>query len=679
MTKDSKHSRETSGRVLERLYANVGKRRQVLYPFLLGIFAVAAVTGPALLLRDLFGDDRPYSTSPLFLIAVLAASWYGGLRAGITAACASVIAIGYALVVPHHTFNTDWRDIAWLIGFFGAALLLGRIATTRREAEVRLSQSQQDLADFFESSPVPMHWVEAKGTIIWANSAELEMLGYDREDFVGRTVSYFHTDAAVAKEMLDRLRKGEDLHDFEARLRAKDGSTRDVEVSSNVYWRDGRFMHARCIIKDVTEVKQAEARLSFLADASALLSSSLDYEQTLASLAQLSVPAIADWCTIDLVEGDNLRRVVVVHSDSEKQELAKSLQDRDLRGSDVLQRVLRRGRSDLYPEMTDELIEKTITEPALRRVIQGLGLRSSVIAPLLAREHVVGVVTMVYGHSNRRYTQADRSFIEDLARRAGIAIDNARLYSEAQRVQAQLQLAADKKDEFLGLVAHELRTPITTIYGGARFLNSHRLDMDDDTLRELLGTMEEDASRLHRLVENLLALARMERGYEIPREPVHVQRLIEGVVASYRRHHPKREIALQIEAGSLIIDAGPTYLEQVAVNLIENADKYSPPGVSIDIGVRETRGEVEVTVRDRGPGLREDELELVFDSFYRSERTSGKAQGKGLGLAVCRRLVEAHGGRIWAKSRPGGGLEVGFALPMTAEEDGAVRALTNEA
>jgi two-component system sensor histidine kinase KdpD len=254
-----------------------------------------------------------------------------------------------------------------------------------------------------------------------------------------------------------------------------------------------------------------------------------------------------------------------------------------------------------------------------------------------------------------------------------MAIENARGYTESLQARAELQRSTAAKDEFLGILAHELRTPITTIYGGARFLNSRGANVSEETRRQLTEAMQEDASKLNRLVENLLTLARTEIGQQIPREPVQMDKLLEGFVADYSRRRPGRQLLLrtpsQANGEPAIVEASPAYVEQILGNLVENSNKYSEIGLPIEIDLTRNGDEVQVVVRDRGPGIAAEEINLIFDSFYRSEKTARKAPGKGLGLAVCKRLVEAHCGRIWAQPRPGGGLEVGFALPALGGDE----------
>lgn len=252
---------------------------------------------------------------------------------------------------------------------------------------------------------------------------------------------------------------------------------------------------------------------------------------------------------------------------------------------------------------------------------------------------------------------------------AGIALDNARLYSESQRIQEELRNSNQSKDEFLGVISHELRTPVTTIYGGLRLLEGRFEQISGEDALDLIGSMAEEGGRLVRLIENLLAFARLELGRPMDTQPVAIAPLARHVIESYNRQRPDRRIEADIREDLPPLVLEPTYFEQVLQNLISNADKYSPADEVIHVSAVERNGELLVTVDDHGPGVAQEELDQIFEGFYRSDRTAAQAQGHGLGLTVCKRLVETQGGRIWAKNLERGGLEVGFAFPTVPVEE----------
>jgi PAS domain S-box-containing protein len=219
------------------------------------------------------------------------------------------------------------------------------------------------------------------------------------------------------------------------------------------------------------------------------------------------------------------------------------------------------------------------------------------------------------------------------------------------------------KDEFLGLVSHELRTPVTTIFGNARLLEDRGDTLSDEYRQSMIADIAADSERLLGIVENLLLLTKLESSPQIDLEPQVLGHVIRSSVEGFRQKRPGRDVALNVEDGVGIVDADRTYLELLMDNLLTNAHKYSPPATPIEVEVTFDDGEARVSVLDRGIGIAEEEIPKLFTPFYRSAAAKATATGIGVGLAVCRRVVEIQGGRIWASPRDGGGSELGFALP----------------
>jgi K+-sensing histidine kinase KdpD len=296
-----------------------------------------------------------------------------------------------------------------------------------------------------------------------------------------------------------------------------------------------------------------------------------------------------------------------------------------------------------------------------------LTVRSFLGIPITSRSgEVQGCLVLV--HSNAEaFGDYQERLATGLARRASIVIENATLYSEARKVQEELRKANVAKDEFIGMISHELRTPITTIYGGARLIQTRSDSLPKEALEEMIDSIESESERLYRLVEDLLAIARTDLGREVANEIVALNPVVDQVVKQFSNRYPTRRIDLEVPRNLPAIKAESSYVHQVLHNLLTNADKYSPADQPIEIEANATEEEVTLRIQDHGPGVAPEELDQIFDSFYRSEKTSKQASGKGLGLTVCKRLVEAMGGRIWATNREGGGLIVHVTLPVVHE------------
>jgi PAS domain S-box-containing protein len=225
------------------------------------------------------------------------------------------------------------------------------------------------------------------------------------------------------------------------------------------------------------------------------------------------------------------------------------------------------------------------------------------------------------------------------------------------------------RERFLGVLSHELRTPVTSIYGGAQLLLARGETLGSDTRRDLLESVAAESERLQRMIENLVALARIERGVDFGgARPVLVDRLIPDLIARERELWPGVDIRLEIDHAVQLAAADEDYVAQILRNLISNAAKYSGPGHAVTVVVEDSGPEVVVLVRDDGPGIDEAEAERLFTLYYRSSSLASAAPGAGIGLFVCRELVTTMGGRIWARPRPEGGSEFGFSLPVYADE-----------
>ena len=237
---------------------------------------------------------------------------------------------------------------------------------------------------------------------------------------------------------------------------------------------------------------------------------------------------------------------------------------------------------------------------------------------------------------------------------------------QALRTTAEaLRASSAVKDEFLGLISHELRTPVTTIFGNATLL-ANRDDLGDRD-RAMIDDIVGDSDRLLRIVENLLQLTKLLSGTTLDLEPQVLDHDVRRTIASYRRRHPSREIRLTVSPPSAVVDAEATTIELIVQNLLSNADKYSPPGEAIDVVIDLCEDEARLHVLDRGIGISVNEADEVFTTFFRTDQARRAAGGIGVGLAVCKRIVEAQGDRVWAGPREGGGADVGFALPLRAD------------
>ncbi|MGH2464026.1 MAG: sensor histidine kinase [Candidatus Limnocylindrales bacterium] len=252
--------------------------------------------------------------------------------------------------------------------------------------------------------------------------------------------------------------------------------------------------------------------------------------------------------------------------------------------------------------------------------------------------------------------------VEEREERLRLAIvDRDRLLAAERQIQ-------EIRDAFIEVLSHELRTPMTTIVGGAELLERGHLGPQRGG--EVAHDVREEAERMIRLIEDLLVLSRAERGsLEISDEPVLVQRVVDRVAQDIKRRQPMLEVEIALAPDLPPVRGELTYVEQVLRNLVGNAAKYGPPEGPIRLAGSVVEGFVEIQVLDAGPGVPRDDLERVFDLFFRSRETAARVSGAGIGLFVSRQLVDLMGGRIWAHQRAGGGSEFGFTLPLESDDD----------
>jgi two-component system sensor histidine kinase KdpD len=284
--------------------------------------------------------------------------------------------------------------------------------------------------------------------------------------------------------------------------------------------------------------------------------------------------------------------------------------------------------------------------------------------PLLGTRGAVGVLGVRPASPHRLLAPEQIHLLETFANQTALGIERATLAGEAQ--QAQVQVATERlRNSLLSTVSHDLRTPLTAIAGAASGLLEENAPLDASTRHELCQTISEEANRLNRLVNNLLDMTRLEAGaIQVHKEWQPLEEVVGAALTRLEAQLHDRPLSTHFPAGLLLVPLDSVLIEQVLINLLDNAVKYTPPGSPIDLTAWATEDAVTIEVADRGPGLPPGEEQRIFDKFYRVQRPP-MPSGTGLGLTICRGLVEAHGGQMWAENRPGGGTVVRFTLPLT--------------
>ncbi len=424
---------------------------------------------------------------------------------------------------------------------------------------------------------------------------------------------------------------------------------------------DGKPQRMVGVIVDITERKRRELEQQFLAEVGAAFAASLDYEQTLATVGQLVVRELADWCIVELVEEgpSTTTRLKVASADPRQASLAAELEtvrlDRSRRH--FASPVLETTQPFLLERVTPEDVASFAQSPEHLRMLRAIEPRSLLEVPLLIRGRLSGILIFISSNAARTYTSADIPLAEALAERAALAIENGRLYREAVH-------ATQMRDEVLGVVAHDLRNPVASIL--MRCQLAQRAIEEGGTQAEFTR-IERSAKRMNRLIRDLLDISTIEAGHlGLERSRVSAARLVSEAVETQRLLVESASLRVALEVTSELPDVwgDPHRLQQVLENLIGNAIKFTAPGGYIAVGASPADGEVRFWVSDTGCGIPPEALAHVFERFWQARR--GDRKGAGLGLPITRGIVEAHGGRIWVESTPGHGSTFFFTIPQAS-------------
>jgi PAS domain S-box-containing protein len=659
-------------------------------------FALAVACLCAVIALQFYFRRVTYKTPFLFLLGTIAfAGWYCGPAPGLLLTLLSALFSAYFFIGPHKSVSIEHPyDWLTLVGFIGVALTLTAITAAARgalfEAEHTGARLEALSADLLRSEKSFRGLADAIPQIVWTANAD-GVIDY----FNQRLLEYIGGAADLPNDFLNEFRRGvfpEDRKRIRARWRevTRAGAPFEVEFrirrgSDGTYrWFLARGLplkdEAGRVVKwfgtstDIHDQRVRADRSRFLAQASDTLASSLDYEQTLGSVAAAAVPQFADWATADLVENDgSIRRVAVAHGDPKKVQLAWSLFRKFPLERDAptgVSAVVRTGSSRYAFDLSDADFDRSASPKEYIDIVRKLGLRSAMLVPLVARGRTLGAITFVMAESGRRFGRDDLAVAEDLGRRVGCAVENARLYRDSLE-------ASRLKDEFLSTLSHELRTPLTSVLGWASMLTTS--EYSPERLQRGLQAIQRNARAQAQLIEDLLDLSRIVTGklrLEVRTfEPADaVAAAIETVRPSAELKHVQLTSVLEESAGPIAGD--PDRVQQIVWNLLNNAIKFTPRGGRVHVTLQRAGAEVAIEVADSGQGIAPDFLPHVFERFRQADASVSRAQGGlGLGLAIVRHLVELHGGTIEAKSAGAGqGATFRVLLPVTAGREDRRRA-----
>ncbi|HJT55407.1 MAG TPA: PAS domain S-box protein [Ktedonobacteraceae bacterium] len=679
-------------------------------------------------------------------------------------------------------------------------LEINRDITERKQRERDKGEvNQLRLAAIVESSDDAIVSKTLDGIITSWNLAAERMFGYSSQEAVGQHITLIIPEELHAEEelILSKLRKGEHIKHFETERMRKDGTRLDISLSiSPMKNSAGLIIGASKIARDITESKRLQRNLQFLSEASKVLSSSLDYKTTLQTTARLAVPHIADWCTIRMLSEDgSLEPLVIAHVDPQEVQWAWELEKQypvDMKAGHGVAQVLQRGASEFVPCISDEVLAATAVDDEHLALLRTIGFASAMTIPLLIAGRAIGTLTFALAESARRYTQADLTMAEELASRASLAIQNARLYREVQQSRDQLDIilhgvadgivvydsqshiiyaneaaatmtgspsaqalmetaatttaaryeimdeqrrpfppaqfvhrrvlcgepeaeavmgykprgtrqverwslvksrpirnelgevsmvvtiihditervvAEQRKDEFVSMTSHELKTPVTSLKGFTHILQRRLEKQGDQQGLHYLSRIDTQLDKLTKLITDILDISRLQTGgLAFEKEKFNLDSLIDEIVENVQAATTTHAIVVEGSTDAQIL-GDKDRLGQVFINLLTNAVKYSPRSDKVLVHLSRAGNEALVSIQDFGIGIDEAYHQQIFERFYQvSDPEERTYPGLGIGLYLSKEILDRHAGRITVKSHKGEGSTFSVALPLLEEE-----------
>ncbi len=551
-----------------------------------------------------------------------------------------------------------------------------RDLTERKQAEEAFKRSEKRFRTLLEYSYDAIVLTSSEGKAQYASPSIKNVIGYTPEEYLTLDAAKLvHPDDLKSASMFFReiIRKpGTTFPPYHTRYLDKYGSYRWIEYTATNFLNDPGITAVVFNFRDITSQKLTEERQLFLEEASNILGSSIDYETTLKNIGELIIPFLADYCRIVVVgENKNIKEIVARHVDPQKLPLVKQLyaayKDNKANTHGV-EKLITSGETEFMEQVSQQIYNSV--DEGLAKIMRKLKLESYIGVPMKIGNKVVGALTFSSTRKGKRYTLEDVSLAEELARRAAIAIENARLYKEAQKEIAERKKLEKQKDEFIGVASHELKTPVTSIKSFGQVLRMKFAKEGNYQAAELLGKMDIQINRLTSLISDLLDVTKIEAGkIQFNERYFTFDVLVDELIEELQRTTQKHRLIKKGKTEQIVF-GDRERIGQVITNFIVNAIKYSPKSGQIIITSLVQKNKIMLSVQDFGIGIPREKQGKVFERFF---RVSGPGKetypGLGLGLYISSEIIKRSQGKIWVESTEGKGSTFCFMIPLSKKKE----------
>ena len=558
------------------------------------------------------------------------------------------------------------------------------VLESRPDHGVELNASRGFLDSLIDNLPLMVFVKRADDLrFVRFNKVGLELLGLSSEEVIGKNdFDFFPKEQAEHFVKKDReVLRGKQIFDIpEEPIKTRHQGERILHTKK-IPWlgKDGQPEYLLGISEDITERKKIELdafkrmqfeteereraisleRIRLLSDLSAVMNVSLDYHAAFLAMAKTLAPRFCDFCVVSIEKDQNaLERVVNFHPDPESNSFLNQFKTAEV--SSGIQRLLQEGTSIYLPDTSPENYCRDAQAVGFEILAKTLRVRSYLAVPIRGRERVRGALSLFKSKGSPSFTVEDRVLAEEIGRRAGLALDNALVYEEAQK-------ALEARDVFLSVASHELKTPITSLkmnlQMAQRTLSADK-PLKPEHTRQLMARADLQIDRLVRLIENLLDVSRIRLGkLELQLQKADFGEIIRGVVSDYRE--PLSAVGCEVRlnlTGGVIGNIDPARVEQVLINLLSNVIKYAP-GKPVEVSLKREGTRACISVRDHGTGIPSSQQARLFERFSRAS-SSRNISGLGLGLFISKEIAEKHGGSIEVSNAPDQGAVFKVFFPL---------------